>query len=143
MTTVADTRPAPATQGLGREPGRSSKRHALTVYALLVVGYLMLPIAVVILFSFNAAEGRFNYVWEEFTLDNWINWNAVLGIQDAVVTSLEVGLLATSSRPRSGRSSRWRSSATASSGAARRTSSSSCRCRRPRSSSAPRSSRCS
>jgi len=71
------------------------KRHALTAYALLVVAYLMLPIAVVILFSFNRPAGRFNYVWEEFTLDNWVNWNSVLGIQEAVFTSLEVGLLAT------------------------------------------------
>ena len=29
------------------------KRHSLTVYALLVVGYLMLPIAVVIIFALN------------------------------------------------------------------------------------------
>ena len=74
---------------------RFVKRHALTAYALLMVGYLMLPIAVVILFSFNQPAGRFNYVWEQFTFDNWINWNDVLGIQDAIVTSLEIGLLAT------------------------------------------------
>jgi spermidine/putrescine transport system permease protein len=74
---------------------RFVKRHALTVYALLAVGYLMLPIAVVILFSFNAPKGRFNYVWQGFTLDYWINWNSVLGIQEAVVTSIQVGLLAT------------------------------------------------
>ena len=74
---------------------RFVKHHSLTVYALLVCVYLMLPIFVVIMFSFNAPEGRFNYVWSGFTFDNWINWNAVLGIQDAVVTSLEVGLLAT------------------------------------------------
>ena len=74
---------------------RFVKHHALTVYAVLAVGYLMLPIAVVILFSFNAPEGRFNYVWQGFTLDNWIDWNSVLGIQDAVVTSIQVGLLAT------------------------------------------------
>jgi len=55
----------------------------------------MLPIAVVILFSFNAPKGRFNYVWQGFTLDNWINWNSILGIQDAVITSIQVGLLAT------------------------------------------------
>ena len=71
------------------------KRHALTVYALLAVAYLMLPIAVVILFSFNAPKGRFNYVWQGFTLDHWINWDSVLGIRDAVITSIEVGLLAT------------------------------------------------
>jgi spermidine/putrescine transport system permease protein len=71
------------------------KRHALTVYALLVVGYLLAPIAVVILFSFNDLEGRFNYVWQGFTLDHWRNWDDVLGLRDALVTSLEVGLLAT------------------------------------------------
>ena len=74
---------------------RFVKYHSLTVYAILVCLYLMLPIAVVILFSFNAPSGRFNYVWEGFTFDNWLDWNSVLGIQDAVVTSLQVGLLAT------------------------------------------------
>ena len=74
---------------------RLAKRHALTVYALLVVGYLMLPIAVVILFSFNDPAGRFNYVWQGFTLDNWLEWDAVLGLRDAVVTSLQIGFLAT------------------------------------------------
>jgi spermidine/putrescine transport system permease protein len=65
------------------------------VYALLVVAYLMLPIAVVILFSFNAPNGRFNYVWQGFTFDNWINWNSVLGISSAIQTSLEVAAVAT------------------------------------------------
>ena len=74
---------------------RLVKRHALTAYALLAVGYLMLPIAVVILFSFNDPAGRFNYVWQEFTFDNWTNWDAVLGLRDAVFTSLQIGLLAT------------------------------------------------
>ncbi|MGH3133698.1 MAG: ABC transporter permease [Gaiellaceae bacterium] len=74
---------------------RLVKRHVLTAYALLAVGYLMLPIAVVILFSFNDPAGRFNYVWQGFTLDNWLEWDAVLGIRDAVVVSLEIGLFAT------------------------------------------------
>ena len=64
------------------------KRRALGVYAVLAVAYLMLPIAVVVLFSFNDPAGRFNYVWQEFTFDNWINWDDVLGIRDALVTSL-------------------------------------------------------
>ena len=94
MTTVAASPPR-ARRGVGARTWAFVKRHALTVYALLVVGYLMLPIAVVILFSFNHPTGRFNYIWNEFTYDNWINWNSVLGIQDAIITSLEVGLLAT------------------------------------------------
>ena len=71
------------------------RRHALTAYALVVVGYLMLPIAVVILFSFNDPVGRFNYVWQGFTLDNWVEWDASLGLRDSVLVSLELGLLAT------------------------------------------------
>jgi spermidine/putrescine transport system permease protein len=74
---------------------RVVKRHALTAYALLAVGYLMLPIAVVILFSFNDPAGRFNYVWQGFTFDNWLEWDAILGLRAAVVTSIEIGLLAT------------------------------------------------
>jgi spermidine/putrescine transport system permease protein len=80
---------------LGSRVWRAAKHHSLTVYALAVCVYLMLPIFVVIMFSFNAPEGRFNYVWSGFTFDNWLNWNSVLGIQDAVVTSLQIGLLAT------------------------------------------------
>ncbi|MBM2822967.1 MAG: transporter permease [Thermoleophilia bacterium] len=94
MTTVA-VAPPRSRIGLASRAWRFVKRHALTVYALLAVGYLMLPIAVVILFSFNAPKGRFNYIWQGFTLDNWINWDSVLGIREAVITSIQVGLLAT------------------------------------------------
>ena len=95
MTTVAETMVPRSRLGLGARAWRFVKRHALTVYALLAVGYLMLPIAVVILFSFNHPTGRFNYVWNRFTFDNWIHWNSVLGIQGALEKSLEIALLAT------------------------------------------------
>ena len=94
MTTAAETIPR-SRPSSGTGAWAFVKRHALTLYAVLALGYLMLPIAVVILFSFNAPKGRFNYVWQGFTLDHWINWNSVLGIQDAVVTSIQLGLLAT------------------------------------------------
>ena len=70
------------------------RRNVLTAYAILAFVYLMLPIAVVIAFSFNDPAGRFNYTWQGFTLDNWINWDAVPGLRDAVVLSLEVALIA-------------------------------------------------
>jgi spermidine/putrescine transport system permease protein len=74
---------------------RFVRRHVLTAYALLAFCYLLLPIGVVVLFSFNAPSGRYNYVWEGFTLDNWLSWDAPPGIRDAVVTSLQLGLLST------------------------------------------------
>jgi spermidine/putrescine transport system permease protein len=95
MTTAAEPLAPRVRLGLGARAWRFVKRHALTAYALLAVGYLMLPIGVVILFSFNNPPGRFNYVWHSFTLDNWTHWNSVLGIQSAIVTSLEVAALAT------------------------------------------------
>jgi spermidine/putrescine transport system permease protein len=95
MTTVSETLVPPRRTGVGARAWRFVKRHALTVYALLMVGYLMLPITVVILFSFNRPNGRFNYVWQTFTFDNWLHWDAVLGIRSALITSLEVGALAT------------------------------------------------
>ena len=94
MSTAAATMPRER-PGLGSRAWRLVKRHALTAYALLAIAYLLLPIFVVILFSFNAPKGKFNYVWQGFTLDNWKNWDNVLGLRDSVVTSIEVGLLAT------------------------------------------------
>ena len=70
------------------------KHHVLTVYSLLAFVYLMLPIGIVIAFSFNNPKGRFNYVWSGFTLDNWKNWDGVPGLLSAMVLSLEIAFLA-------------------------------------------------
>jgi spermidine/putrescine transport system permease protein len=94
MTTVVASVPR-SRAGAAARIWAFAKRYALTLYALLAVGYLLLPIAVVILFSFNAPKGRFNYVWQGFTLDYWIHWDAVLGIRDAVLLSLEIAALST------------------------------------------------
>jgi spermidine/putrescine transport system permease protein len=71
-----------------------AKRHVLTVYSILFFVYLLLPIAVVILFSFNNPPGKFNYTWNSFTLNNWRYWNGVPGIQSSITLSLEIALLA-------------------------------------------------
>ena len=34
-------------------------------------GLLYAPLLVMVLFSFNAPRGRFNLVWQGFTLANW------------------------------------------------------------------------
>lgn len=72
---------------------RRVRRHALTVFALIALGYLLLPIAIVVLFSFNDPVGRFNYTWEGFTLDNWAHPFAVPGLGDAMRTSVEIASL--------------------------------------------------
>ena len=70
------------------------RHHVLTVYSLLAFTYLMLPIGVVVMFSFNHPSGKFNYVWQGFTWSNWRYWDGVPGIRSAIFLSLEIALLA-------------------------------------------------
>jgi spermidine/putrescine transport system permease protein len=70
------------------------RRQALAAYSLLFFAYLLLPIAIVIVFSFNHPTGKFNYTWQGFTWDNWRYWDGVPGIRSAIVLSLEIALVA-------------------------------------------------
>ena len=70
-----------------------ARRHALTCFAVLALGYLLLPIAVVVLFSFNDPVGRFNYTWTGFTLGNWANPFGVPGLSEAMRASVEIAVI--------------------------------------------------
>jgi spermidine/putrescine transport system permease protein len=72
---------------------RRVRRHVLDVYALLALAYLFLPIAVVILFSFNNPAGRFNYTWQGFTLSNWAHPLDYPGLGSALWVSIEIAVL--------------------------------------------------
>ncbi len=72
---------------------RLVRHHALTAYSVLVFAYLLVPIGVVVAFSFNAPHGRFNYTWQGFTFDNWVHWDAVPGLRGAIEVSLEIAAL--------------------------------------------------
>jgi len=58
-------------EGRGIRAWRWLREHAVNIVAALVVVYLLLPIAVILLFSFNNPAGRYNYTWVGFTLDHW------------------------------------------------------------------------
>jgi spermidine/putrescine transport system permease protein len=67
----------------------------LNVYAGLALLYLLVPIAIILVFSFNDPRGRFNFIWQEFSLDAWTDPFSVPGIGDALVNSLEIAALST------------------------------------------------
>jgi spermidine/putrescine transport system permease protein len=71
------------------------RRNAISVYAALAVAYMLVPIAVIAVFSFNDPEGKFNFTWRAFTLDSWENAFAVTDLNDAMLTSLELAALTT------------------------------------------------
>jgi spermidine/putrescine transport system permease protein len=55
----------------------------------------MIPIIVMIVFSFNRPEGKFNYVWNEFSLSGWLHPFDWPGLGDAVRTSLLIAVIST------------------------------------------------
>ena len=93
MSTVAAAA-QPRTREVASSVWAFVRYHVLTVYSLLFFAYLLLPIGVVIAFSFNHPTGNFNYVWQGFTWDNWRYWDGVPGIRSAVFLSLEIALFA-------------------------------------------------
>lgn len=61
--------------------------------AALGLVYVFLPIAVIVLFSFNAPKGKFNIEWQGFTLDNWANPLAESELTSALWLSLRIALV--------------------------------------------------
>jgi spermidine/putrescine transport system permease protein len=66
----------------------------LRLWAVAAYGLLFAPIVVIVLFSFNAPQGRFNLLWRGFSLENWRHPLAVPGLVEAFLTSLRLALLA-------------------------------------------------
>ncbi len=85
----AETRP-----GLTRA-GRWLLHHSLNAYAALVLIYLMLPIAIILLFSFNDTKSRFNFIWQGFTLRHWQDPFAFKDLTDALITSIQIAVIST------------------------------------------------
>ena len=68
---------------------------ALGVWSVLALIYLFIPIFVIVLFSFNDNQGRFNFTWQGFTLKHWQNPFKIEQLQEAFVNSLTVAAVTT------------------------------------------------
>ncbi len=97
MTAVLDARlqPAPVTGRRRRSPLEWVRENLIALIAGLAFFYMLLPNAVVVLFSFNRPAGRFNYTWQHFSFDAWLHPCAAPGMCTALGLSLKIGLLAT------------------------------------------------
>ena len=70
-------------------------RRFINSAAVLGLLYLFAPIVVIVLFSFNKPKGKFNIVWQGFTLDNWLNPFSEPEFTEALLVSLRVAAVAT------------------------------------------------
>jgi spermidine/putrescine transport system permease protein len=71
------------------------RRNVISIVAGLGIFYLLLPIAVIIWFSFNDPAGKYNFTWVGFTLEHWKNAFSLPDLNDALLTSIELAALAT------------------------------------------------
>jgi len=102
VTATVD-RPTPAAAPAERTPVRPPRRgplrwlreHVVPIAAALAFVYMLLPNVVVVLFSFNDPTGRYNYTWQEFSLDAWLHPCGPTGLCSSLGLSLRIGLLAT------------------------------------------------
>ena len=96
MSTTTATRPVadrrPVARGLGPRIGRVIQRWAIPLFTAAAIFYLLVPILVMIAFSFNDPPGRFNFVWGRLSLDAWENPLGRLGLQAAIERSLLVAV---------------------------------------------------
>src|ERR1044072_7899785 len=81
--------------GPGPRGGAGVRNVALEIWSVLALLYLFIPVFIVVLFSFNDNQGRFNFTWQGFTLRHWVHPFADSDLSKALTNSVEIALLST------------------------------------------------
>jgi spermidine/putrescine transport system permease protein len=71
------------------------REHAIVIYGVVAIAYMLIPIALIIVFSFNDPAGKFNFTWQGFTLSHWAHPFQISELTDALLLSLRLAALAT------------------------------------------------
>ena len=71
------------------------RERIVLILGLAVLAYTFVPIAVVVLMSFNEPKSRLIYQFDAFTLDNWTNICADGDMCKSLLLSAQIGLLST------------------------------------------------
>ena len=66
------------------------REHGVMIFAILALMYMLLPIAVIALFSFNDPTGRYNFEWVGFTTSYWTDPFAIKELTDALLVSIRL-----------------------------------------------------
>ena len=78
-----------------RNPRRRSRGWGLRAYTWLVIGWLSLPILVMILFGFNDTTGKFNFVWQGWTLHWYRDLFQIPDLTTALTNSITIAVIVT------------------------------------------------
>ena len=74
---------------------RAVGRVSLWVWAALGLAFLFAPILVTVVYSFNDPNGKYNYVWNRFSLDGWTDPFRYPELTDALLFSLKIAVVVT------------------------------------------------
>jgi spermidine/putrescine transport system permease protein len=89
---TARSAPAPLRR---RTPLEWVRENIIALIAAAAFAYMLLPNIVVVIFSFNNPNGRFNYQWTQFSFDAWLNPCAAPGMCSSLSLSLKVAVMST------------------------------------------------
>ena len=84
-----------ARQGVGARAWKWLREHAIVIYGVIAIIYMLIPIGLIIVFSFNDPAGKFNFTWQGFTLSHWAHPFQISELTDALLLSLRLALFAT------------------------------------------------
>jgi len=71
------------------------RHNGIMIYAVAAIAYMLIPLVVIAVFSFNDPAGKFNFTWEGFTLEHWENVFSIPELNDAMLNSLELAAIST------------------------------------------------
>jgi spermidine/putrescine transport system permease protein len=95
MEAHAATLPQRRRESAGPRAWKWLKRNGIVIYGALAIAYMLVPIVLIVVFSFNNPAGKFNFTWQGFTLSHWAHPFEIAELTDALLLSLRLALLAT------------------------------------------------
>lgn len=85
----------PEVRSSRRRPDRAARSPWLHAYTWVVIAWLSLPILVMILFGFNDTTGRFNFVWQGWTLHWYRDLFEIPDLTTALENSITIAVITT------------------------------------------------
>ena len=81
--------------GISSRAWKWLREHAIVIYGALAIAYMLIPIGLIVVFSFNDPAGKFNFTWQGFTLSHWAHPFEITELTNALLLSLRLAALAT------------------------------------------------
>jgi spermidine/putrescine transport system permease protein len=95
MEAHAASLPQRRRESVGARAWKWLKHNGIVIYGALAIAYMLIPVVLIIVFSFNDPAGKFNFTWQGFTLSHWAHPFLISELTDALLLSLRLALLAT------------------------------------------------